>query len=238
MNEIDAGIFDQAKFFGETTSTKIHLLRKLYLLFFIQFACAAENLHISYLYDDDYVPWIFQHEEVFVVTAVGQIVLLFCVIFFRDSLRTSPINWIIYVIWTTLLGYNMGYLGVWYDDRGAILMICATVCLISLALLVYALTTKYDLTLTGGTLFILASTMLSYEIFIISTDLPFGEMVSIAVAGIIFGYYYIYTTQNIVIRQTFNIELEDPVIASILVHREIILFPVRLFQFVRKALRE
>jgi len=233
MADFVIGNLDQEKFFAEKTSTKILALRKVYILFFIQFACVAENLHISWLYDEDYVPWIFQHEEIFWITVIAQLILFFGVIALKDTFRSSPLNWITYLVWTALIGYNMGYLGVWYDERGSLLMICAVICFTSLALLVYAYTTKYDLTYTGGTLFIIASVALGYEVFLISTDLPFWVMFLITAAGIFFGYYYIYSTQHVIISQGITSDFEDPWIASILIYKEILLIPCRLYQGIK-----
>jgi hypothetical protein len=111
-----------------------------------------------------------------------------------------------------------------------IFMILSDLTLISLALVVYSLTTRYEFKLTGGLIFVLLGLLIGYEIFLIVTNLVYWEMLVITFGLLFFGFWLLRTSQSIITIQGITDELEDPNIAAILIYFETLIFPIRVIQ--------
>lgn len=79
-------------------------------------------------------------------------------------------------------------------------------------------------------IFVLLGLLIGYEIFLIGTNLVFWEMLVITLGLLLFGFYFLRSTRNIIVTQGITEDLEDPVVASLLEYFEILIFPVRIYQ--------
>lgn len=229
---------EQARLFGERTSSKITYLRKLYFLFFVVFVCVSIDIYMSLIHIKHFVPWLLDHQLLAIIVIAAQIILLILVNAFTDAFSTPGLNWIAYAAWLLMLAYNDTFVAVYFDVRYELLMVCMNISFLAFALLIYSFTTKYDLTVTGGSIFIIVSNLLGYEFFLISTDVSFVTMIAITAFTIVFGLYFVYishesATANVMI----NLQ-DDPFIGVILAFNDILLMPYKMFKILFARKRE
>jgi FtsH-binding integral membrane protein len=223
---------EQQKFLGERITYKITFLRKVYFLFLFQFAILSTVLYLSNGILADAFKWISIHRKVAIATVSTQIFLLFLISYARSHFRNSPINGLVYVLWIALLTYNIAFLSTTQNIVPEATMISITIFLVSLGLLVYALTSKYDLSYVGGAIFLLTSTLFIYESFLIASDLSVYTMLVVNAGCFVFGFYFIFVTHSLIARHTPEGGYEDSALASIFIYAEVLLLPLRLIQLI------
>jgi FtsH-binding integral membrane protein len=236
MNEIEANAFDTSKFLGDRSSHRIIFLRKTYSILTIQLIVGL--IFVSWaMNSNSYQNFLQKNYGLFIFTAIVEVLLLFWVFFARSSFRKAPTDVVTFLIFTLAQAYNLAYITAVSGDQ-IILMITALSALLTFSLLIYALTTKFDLTYLGGTIYVLGSALFGFEIFLIASDLAFTRMIYVALAIIVFGFYLIYDTQFLMIGSSLNSEVENAFVGAIVVYVDVILIFFRLVQLLGRLFKK
>jgi len=236
MNEIEANAFDTSKFLGDRSSHRIIFLRKTYAILTIQLLVALIYVSSAMLCTS-FSNFLQANYGLFVSTLVTQVLLLFWVFFARSTFRKFPVDVITFIVFTKCQAYNLAYITAVSGDQ-IVLMVNALAALLTFSLLIYALTTKFDLTYLGGTIYVLGSALFGFEIFLIASDLAFTRMIYVALAVIVFGFYLIYDTQFLMIGSSLNSEVENAFVGAIVVYMDIILIFFRLIQLLGRLFKK
>jgi len=224
---------DSTKFLDERTTARIVFLRKLYGLLALQYIVSF--LVLTRIQDnEDAKAWIKAKNGLAIGFTVGQVLIAILVYFARKSFRKTPLNGFIYLVFTGLLAYNLTY----YADASKVTQIfVASIFVLSISLMIYALTTRLDLTFLGGTIYILGSALFSYLGALITTDLAFFVLILTTLAIIVIGFYLIYDTRFIIVGQSLSSQMEDPFVGSIVIYLDMFFLAFRLIESLGKLFK-
>lgn len=100
------------------------------------------------------------------------------------------------------------------------------------ALAVYAFTTKNDLEILIGLIFILSATLLVFGIMVIFVRAYWVHMVYCGLCVIIFGIYMIFDIKILMGGETYDIFIDDYVLAALIIYLDIIV----IFLYILKML--
>lgn len=235
-SDIDAVGLEGLKFYGERTYARNIFLRKVFAILTSQlaFAFVAVALVNAYVSFDS---WVETYYEITIATAVLQAFLMFLVYIRRPLFRGTPANVFLFIIFTFLLSWNLVYIES-LDSTPQVLMIVSHAILTNFALMIYAFTTKKDLSYLGATIYILGSALVGYELFLIASDIPFMNLAVIALGVVVYGFYLISGTQYLIVGQSSSAEMEDPVVGSVIVYDDILLIAFRLIESLSRVFKK
>eukprot|EP00331_Platyophrya_macrostoma_P027394 CAMPEP_0176438008 /NCGR_PEP_ID=MMETSP0127-20121128/18998_1 /TAXON_ID=938130 /ORGANISM="Platyophrya macrostoma, Strain WH" /LENGTH=240 /DNA_ID=CAMNT_0017821817 /DNA_START=35 /DNA_END=757 /DNA_ORIENTATION=+ len=235
-SDIDAGGLEGLKFYGERSHHRNVFLRKVFAISSIEllFAFISVSFVNAYVSFDS---WVGTYYGITIGTFILQALLMFLVYVRRPLFRGSPANILLFILFTVLLSWNLIYIES-LDNTPQVLMIVTHAVLTNLALLIYTLTTKKDLTYLGATIYIIGSALVGYELFLIASDIPFMSLVVIALSVVVYGFYLISGTQYLIVGQSSSAEMEDPVVGSIVIYDDILLIAFRLVEALSRVFKK
>jgi len=161
----------------------------------------------------------------FAVNLVTMLMVFCC----TSMARSVPTNYILLGIFTLSEAYMVSAICSVYDPE-IVIMAAAMTAAMTFSLTLYACTTKTDVTIFGGTLFILGCGLLLLCLF--SFIFPSKILtVFICVACIcLYGVYLVYDTQLIVGDKRYELSVDDYIIGAIIIYVDIIVLFLRLLQ--------
>mgnify|MGYP000947173593 CR=1 FL=1 len=233
--EVESGL-EGLKFYGERAYNRNVFLRKVFALMTVEllFAFVFVALVNTYVSFDS---WVETYYEITIGTAIFQILLMIVVYIRRPFFRGTPGNVILFLLFTLSFSWNLVYIEA-LDNTPQVLMVVTHAILTNFSLLLYAFTTKKDLSYLGATIYIIGSALIGYEIFLIASDIPFLSLVFIALSVVVFGFYLIYGTQYLIVGQSSSAEMEDPVVGSVMVYNELVISTFRLVEALSRLFKK
>jgi len=230
---------DSNKFLDERTTSRIVFLRKLYALLAFQYVVATLALRFITFLDneslnkdgnpnaDTLYAWIKDTTGLGIGLGVALILIAVLVYFKRSWFRKTPVNALIYIVFTLLLAYTLVFLS---DSKRILALFVVSVLVLCISLLFYALTTRLDLTFLGGTIYIIGSALFSYLAFLIVTDVAFFNLILLGLGIVIIGFYLIYDTKFLIVGQSSGSQTEDAFVGSIVIYLDVIFIGFRLIE--------
>jgi len=229
---------DSNKFLDERTTSRIVFLRKLYALLAFQYVVAtvalrfitwedAQTLKADGTAEESIYTWIKTNNGLGIGLGVALIVVAVVVYFKRSWFRKTPINAIVYIVFTLLLAYTLVFLS---DAKRILALFVVSVLVLCISLLFYALTTRLDLTFLGGTIYIIGSALFSYLAFLIVTDVAFFNLILLGLGIVVIGFYLIYDTKFLIVGQSSSSQTEDAFVGSIVIYLDVIFIGFRLIE--------
>jgi len=149
---------------------------------------------------------------------------------FRDLSRTVPINYILMTLWTICESVMVATCCSYYDPQ-VVIMAGTLTAAVTISLTIYAFTTKTDFTFCGALLFVLICLMLFFGMFCFI----FGRALHTfyCVLGVlVYSLYLIYDTQLVMGKYGTEYQIDDYIIAAIMIYIDIIhifLYLLQLF---------
>ena len=138
----------------------------------------------------------------------------------RNVARTVPTNYIFLTLWTMCEAYMVATCCSFYAPE-IVITAASLTCAITIALTVYACTTKTDFTFMGGILFVAGVLLLFLGIF----SMIFGNFLNTlyCVLGVfLFSLYLIYDTQLVMGKFGLEYSIDDYIIAALMIYLDII----------------
>lgn len=172
----------------------------------------------------------------FVLTAVFSIVILIAILCFRSVAKTVPTNYICLSVFTLCESYMVSFACSSIDEPKIVIMAAAMTLGMTLSLTIYACTTKTDFTTCGSTLFIFASALMMFGIFMwifSSWNRPLYILYTTC-GVIIYGFYLVYDTQLIMGGKEEEIDIEDYIIGAIMIYLDIIIIFLKLLTLLKE----
>ena len=171
-----------------------------------------------------------------IVAAILTIILtimLFCCINFA---RSVPTNYILLGVFTICEAYIVSYSCAMTDPK--IVFMAAVMTLgITVALTLYAMTTKQDFTFMGGTLFVFGMVFFIVGIFLLFTDNPVLHVIYSGIGVFLFGIYLIYDTQLVMGNKRHELSVDDYIIGALILYIDIIMIFVYVLDFLQNVQR-
>ncbi len=158
--------------------------------------------------------------------AILAIVLMLVICCVPSIARQVPTNYILLGLFTFSEAYVISYVCAAYEQNGyGSLVIWAALLTLgmTIALTVYAFTTKTDITIYGGFLFCVSIGLFFFSILAFFTQLKFLQILITVIAIILYGTYLVYDTQLIAGGKRFQLTLDDYIIGAIQLYLDIVI---------------
>ncbi|XP_040820442.1 protein lifeguard 2-like [Ochotona curzoniae] len=156
----------------------------------------------------------------------GVLIILACC---GDLRRRVPANYILLGFFTVLEGLLLGTVSVFYKAEEVLWATAATT-LVTLALTVFALQTKWDFTLLNGVLFVFVFVLMAYGIILLFVRSYWLHLLYAGLGTLIFSFYLVMDVQLMVGGRHIHSDLdpEEYVFAALNIYLDII----NLFLFI------
>jgi FtsH-binding integral membrane protein len=146
-----------------------------------------------------------------------------------------PYNYIALGLFTFCMSYMVSFICAIYRynyDNGVFLVFTATTMTvaITLALTIYACTTKTDITMMGGALFILGMALLLFGIFALIAKSNIMYIVYCCLCVILYGFYLVFDTQLIMGGRYAELSIDNYIVGSMLLYIDVIVLFLKLLQ--------
>jgi len=159
-------------------------------------------------------------------------IALFC---FLNLARAVPTNYILLAIFTACEAYLVSCVTTLYDPK-LVVMAAVMTAAMTCALTFYACTTKTDITMYGGALWIAGCGLFLLTIFgwFFPENGIFNILICIA-AICLYGLYLIYDTQLIMGGKKYSLSMDDYIIGALMLYVDIIMLFLRILQLLGAA---
>ncbi|XP_054846923.1 protein lifeguard 1-like [Eublepharis macularius] len=146
--------------------------------------------------------------------------------------RKVPLNYILLLIFTILEGMLLGSIASFFDADGIMWAVAGTA-FVTLGLSLFALQTKWDLTITSGVLLALIFVFLAFGILSVSLKSMLITVVYAAVGTLLFAIYLVVDTQLMLGRtHHYRLNPDEYIFAVLNVYIDIINMCLFILQFV------
>ena len=183
------------------------------------------------LISDTYAQWQQNNIWLLIVCLVIYIALAIVIVCCKQVSRSVPGNYILLTVFVITLSYIVSVIASEYSPK-IVIMAAAMTAAVTLALTIYAVTTKTDFTVCGGVLFVLGMSLLMFAIFTWLIGNYWLHVIYCALGVIVYGLYLIFDTQLIMGNKTHKIELDDYILGVFLLYIDIIM----LFLFILRLM--
>lgn len=158
---------------------------------------------------------------IFYFCLILSIILPCIIICFQGTMRQIPYNYAILFGFTFAESYLVSVICGLTNPKLVVMAACMTMSM-TIALTIYAMTTKTDFTMQGGMIFIFGCGFAMFSLFALFTSNNLFHII-ICVGGVImFGIYLIYDTQLILGKHNISIDVDDYILASFMLYIDII----------------
>jgi len=221
-NDIEGGQIGE---YNIETSLRIGFIRKVYGILSIQLLITVLMASLTFI--PVVKAFCLTNIWLFWVCLILSIVIIIPLLCFRDIARSYPMNYALLVGWTICESYMVAVCCSTYDPQ-IVITAAALTCAVTLGLTYYACTTKTDFTWMGGLLFVCLVVMLFFGI--LAFFIPILKLVYCIFGVLLYSIYLIYDTQLIMGKFGNEYEIDDYIIAAIMVYIDIIQIFLYLLQ--------
>lgn len=203
---------------------RLNFIRKVYAILTAQLMLTSIFIIFSF---NETINNIYRTNSfLFITSAIFSLVIAISLICFSDIARKVPLNYILLTLWTLCEGYLVGCVSAYFTTESVLLAAALTIT-VTLALTVYAFTTKTDITYFGGLLFVLISIMLFLSIFFLifginSQTFPLAYTLYCVLGIFVYSIYLIYDTQLLIGKFSISYSIDDYVLAVMMIYIDII----------------
>jgi FtsH-binding integral membrane protein len=209
-------------------SIRLGFVRKVYgilsfqmiLTTFCCFLSMASNTFFDFQKNN---PWIM------ILTMVVAIIIPCLACCIKDVFRRVPQNYVLLTIFTFCISYSVGFICGSTNAR-IVLMAAFMTMGMTIALTVYAMTTKSDITMHGSLLLIVLTSMVFLSFFALFTDNQLIHVILSSLFVILYGIYIVYDTQLILGNHRYELDTEEYILASFMLYLDIINLFLNLLQ--------
>jgi len=194
-------------------------VKKVYSILGIQLTLTSLFILVP-LFNPNVRTWMAANWPILIAALVGQIVTSIALICCRGLSRRVPINYIMLAFFTVCEAYLVGFIASFYNPTIVLAAASATAG-ITIAISIYAMTTKSDFTIFGPMLLIVGFVfcIMSLFIFLVGQVL---NMIFCGLAVILFSFYLLFDTQLIMGGKRYEIEIDDYILGAVILYSDII----------------
>ena len=153
------------------------------------------------------------------------------------QLQIVPRNYIILLIFTLCEGYIVSVICAMSNPRLVFMAALMTLAM-TVALTLYAFTTKTDFTVCGGMFFIIGAAFFMFSLFAMFTKNNLLHIILSALGCILYGIYIIYDTQLIMGGKSQEISYDDYILGALLLYTDIIGLFLQLLELLQRLNKE
>lgn len=212
---------------------RIGFIRKVYGILSAQLLITV--IMCSFTFIDEVRLSLLKYMPIFWVCFGISIVLLIPLICSKSVARQVPVNYILLFIWTFCLSYMVAVCCSVYD-KNIVFTAAAMTCGATIALTIYACTTKNDFTTCGGILFMTVFLLFIFMIFSFFFK-SFYEPFSCLLGVIVYSIYLVMNTQLVMGKLGVAYDTEDYIIAAMNIYIDIIQIFLRILELAARQRR-
>ncbi|XP_076969718.1 protein lifeguard 2-like isoform X1 [Tamandua tetradactyla] len=211
-----------------SASVRRAFIRKVFLLLSLQLIITGAIVSI-FIFWEALKSWVLTNAWFTYALFPAFFVVLFLLACCGDLRRQVPANYILLGVFTLLQGLLLGTVSVFYNAEEVFWATGATA-LVTLALTLFALQTKWDFTLLNGVLFVFLFVLLLYGIILVFVRAYWLHLLYAGLGTVIFSLYLVMDVQLMVGGRHHHSDLdpEEYVFAALNIYLDII----NLFLFV------
>lgn len=175
----------------------------------------------------------FQVENIWLILMAMMITLVIpCLVCCKEDIfRKVPTNYIILAVFTLCESYIVGFICGLTNPRVVFMAAFMTLSMV-IGLTVYAMTTKTDITMKGGILFIVGMGIMLLAVFALFTNNKLVHVFISTLWVILFGVYLVYDTQLIIGNHKLKLDSDEYILASFMLYLDIINLFLNLLQII------
>lgn len=218
-----------------STNIRLSFIRKVYGILGFQLILTTLICIIS-MTSADFAQFQAENVGVFIGVAVLSVIVLLAILCFKTVAKTVPTNYICLTIFTICEAYMVSFACSSVEEPKIVLMAACMTLAMTISLTIYAFTTKRDFTVMGSTLFIIATALLMFGIFMwafSSWNKPLYILYT-TLGVIVYGFYLVYDTQLIMGGKEEEIDLDDYIIGAIMIYLDIIIIFLKLLTLLKE----
>jgi FtsH-binding integral membrane protein len=197
---------------------RLGFIKKVYGILALQLTITACLIAIAFIPSVNH--YMGNNLTLFWVSLALSLIILIPLVCVRSIGRKVPLNYILLVLWTLCESYMVATVASFYEPK-VVFTAAAMTAAVTIALTIYACTTKTDFTYCGGLLFCFAALMLTYTIFAICFQIYLGALYCVF-GVLLYSVYLIYDTQLIMGKFGNEYNVDDYVFAAISIYLDII----------------
>jgi len=197
---------------------RMGFIRKVYSILSIQLfitVCLS-----SLAFEESVNKFLKTNIHLFYVFLAISLIILLVLMCFKSVARKVPINYILLFAWTLCESYMIAT-AVSFHDPMIVMFAAVLTVAVTVALTIYACTTKTDFTYFGGILFVAVTILFIWGIFILIFGF-FLYTLYCVLALIVYSIFLIYDTQLIMGKFNSEYGIDDYVIAALNIYIDII----------------
>ena len=200
---------------------------KVYSILMIQILLTTVIVFIS-CYSDSFNNFLLGNTLIFFLSTALLFSSLIIFICYEDLLRKVPHNYICLFCFTLAESYFIASLTCVYDKNSVLFTLFLSFTMI-LTLIIYALKTEHDITISGGVLFSLGSVVIIACIILFFMEVPLIVMFLSIIIIILLAVYIVYDTQLIIGNNSkLKFSIDDYILASFCLYLDIVNLFIRL----------
>ena len=174
-----------------------------------------------------------QYPGLMIFALITSIVVMIMIMCFPSYGKQVPTNYILLALFTVAEGYLVSALcGV--TNPKIVFMAASMTCFITIALTIYACTTKQDFTVCNSLLFIGSCIMLLFGIFVFFTQSKTIHIVMCCFGVLLYSIYLIYDTQLIIGNKENRLDYDDYILGALMLYLDIINLFIYLLQILKE----
>ncbi|XP_069317966.1 protein lifeguard 2-like [Eulemur rufifrons] len=208
-------------------SVRRNFITKVFLILSVQLLVTAAIISV-FVFWNGLREWVKANPWFTYVTFPAFFVVLIILTCCGKLLRHVPVNYIFLGLFTVLQGLMLGAVTSFYKVHEVLWATAATT-LVTLALTLFALQTKWDFTLLHGMLFVLTIVLIVYGIFLIFLPAYWLHLLYAGLGTVIFSLYLVMDVQLMMGgRHRYSLDPEEYVFAALNIYLDLI----NLFLFI------
>ncbi|XP_076826330.1 protein lifeguard 1 [Brachyhypopomus gauderio] len=222
--------FEDVNCFSEAAIRR-GFVRKVYLTLLVQLLITI-GIICAFLYWDTLRTWTIKTSwfnfTMMAVTLVLIIVLSCC----GDIRRKVPLNFIFLGLFTIAEGLLLGSVTVFYNAEAVLWAVSATA-LVSFALSVFAVQSKWDFTAATGSLWVICWTLISFGLLCAILRSQYLYIAYASLATLVFSIYLVVDTQLMLGKKhKYSISPEEYIFAALNLYIDIVVIFLMLLQLI------
>ena len=217
-------------YYEDDPQIRLGFVRKVYGILTVMLTVTV-LMCIPSLTSDTYAQWQVDNTWLLWTCLAVYLVLGFTIICCKGLARSVPTNYILLFIFCLSLSYIVSAICATYAPNIVIMAAIMTTG-ITLALTIYAMTTKTDFTVCGGLLFVLVMALILFGLFALFFNVKILYTFYCILGVIVYGIYLIMDTQLIMGGKTHQISMDDYILGAFILFLDIImlfLYILRIF---------
>ena len=169
---------------------------------------------------------------ILIICLVLALVLPCVIVCCESTMRKTPNNYIILFTFTFAESYLVSFICGVTNPRFVFMAAVMTCAMVS-ALTLYACTTKTDITVQGGMIFLFGCAFLMLGFFVLFTSNRFIHILYCVFGIILFGWYLLYDTQLILGNKQNSFDYDDYILASFQLYTDIISLFLKILELIQ-----